>query len=85
MTTLTASQVRQLLRLAQAPVGSWHAARDHGERVTLASLHGRGLAERQPRARHGRQQVLAASQVADNAWAYRITPAGRDALTRWAA
>jgi hypothetical protein len=79
---VTAPQLRQLARMLEAHP-ELVAARDHGERVTLASLHGRGQATRQPRARAGRSTVQAADQVTDNAWAYAITPRGAKLLTAW--
>src|SRR5437868_6669014 len=51
----------------------WYIAADHGERVTLAALHGRGLIVR--RARRG------VEGEADAAYAYRLSDVMRDALS----
>jgi hypothetical protein len=80
---LTAPQLRQLQRMVTAHPEAV-TARDHGERVTLASLHGRGMATRAARARQGRANVPQRDAGApDQAWAYTITTAGCAALTAW--
>ncbi len=46
MKTLTNKQRGQIRRLGTGDVVAWRRARDHGERVTLASLRSRGILER---------------------------------------
>jgi hypothetical protein len=77
---LTTPQLLQLVRLGKLERGQWATARTHGERVTLASLHGRELAKRVERPRAGRQTFTAREGRADGAYAYRLTAAGQRAL-----
>lgn len=43
---MTTAQLRLTVRLYRLPADQWYRSARHGERVTLASLHTRGLAER---------------------------------------
>lgn len=79
---LTAPQLRQLQRMVETHP-ELVAARDHGERVTLASLHSRGLATRAERPRAGRATFTPREGRADGAYSYGITAAGCGALTAW--
>lgn len=65
MTEKQAGVVTWLTRMHYLSGGeAWYRAANHGERVTLASLHGRGVAER--RARRGNEGE------ADAAYEYRV-------------
>lgn len=71
---LTAAQRRLLVHLHRQPADTWYRAAHHGERVTLASLHTRGLADRQPWRGDGISR--------DSAFEYRLTAGMRDAIDK---
>ena len=73
MTEKQTAMVLWLTRMHYLSEGtSWYRAASHGERVTLASLHGHGVAER--RARRGNEGE------ADAAYEYRIATVILDAV-----